>query len=574
MELNAEQQAAVEYPGHCAIVACPGAGKTRVLVEKTAHILTTDPRSKVLVVTFSRDAAAEVRARLEQRVPHQRYRADAQTFHALAMRHCLASRLIDQFVGPAEQAALLRRAWNHAGASMPWESFRRAVEARVSGLSVAPPAPSFEASFDYYVELLDAHAASDFGHLVVRSAQAIRAGTAPPLPFTHVLVDETQDVDAAQLDWIFAHAELGAVTAVVGDDDQTIFGFRGALGHLALDQAVGLLGAQLMRLQVNYRSHSEILGLAARLISHNTHRVSKDLQAHRGPGGLVTLLACPDSDREVEAIVERVRAHPGDWAVLARSNFKLDHLERGLLAAGVPYARPGSNDFWDSQGPALLLALLASRGALEPLALGAALAHCGIPEPDIRRVVSRAGPPLNDRELDGGTAVRVASLERCLGELVAAEPEVAIRTASHWLLETARESRAVSPAIKAARDALLALNGTLTERLRFVRQRRTPDGEGAVTLTTFHRSKGREFPRVIVCGLNDGVVPARKAESIEEERRLLYVAMTRAESELVLTFPWRIVQEGEKVRRCLDAAPSRFLTADLGISLARPSVVD
>jgi superfamily I DNA/RNA helicase len=572
--LNAEQRVAVEYPGHCAIVACPGAGKTRVLVEKTAHLVTTQPEARVLVVTFSRDAAAEVRARLQQRVPDALQRVEAQTFHALAMRHCLSSGLVDQFIGPAQQAALLRRAWSHVGSSIPWETFSRTVEARVSGMAPASPHPTFDAAFSYYVELLDAHAASDFAHLVVRSAQAIRAGTAARLPFSHLLIDEAQDVDGPQLEWTLSHAEGGAVTVLVGDDDQAIYGFRGALGHAAVDQAVRQLGARLLRLQVNYRSNSEILGLASRLIRHNTHRVPKELQAHRGPGGTVTLLPCHDSEREVEEIVERVRRQPGDWAILARSNFKLDDVERGLVSAGVPYVRPESQDFWESQGPALLLSLLASRGSLDPLALGAALSHAGVPEADIREVVRLGGRITLGRALDPVTPKRLASLLRCLSGLESADPEAAIRAASKWLLETAVDARGVSPAIKAATDVLLALAGTLSDRLRFVRLRRQRETDGAVTLTTFHKAKGREWPRVIVCGLNDGVVPSRKAESIEEERRLLYVAMTRAESELVLTFPWQLVQEGAKVRRRVNAVPSRFLTADLAIPLCRPPETD
>lgn len=574
MILNAEQRAAVEYPGHCAIVACPGAGKTRVLVEKTAHLVSTQAAARVLVVTFSRDAAAEVRARLAQRVPQALHRVDAQTFHALAMRHCLASGLIDQFIGPAQQHALLMRAWKHAGDGMSLDAFRRAVDARVSGIPLAPPHPSFEASFEYYVELLDAHAASDFGHLVVRSAQAIRAGTAAPIPCSHLLVDESQDVDAPQLEWTLAHAERGAVSVLVGDDDQSIFGFRGALGHAALDRAVRQLGARLIPLQINYRSNSEILGLASRLIRHNVHRVAKDLQAHRGPGGAVTLLPCLDSEREVEEIVDRVRRHPEEWAILARSNFKLDHVERGLLSAGVPYVRPESQDFWESQGPSLLLSLLAGRGALEPLTRGALLAHVGVPEADIRQVVTLGGRAPRRSRLDALTPKRIAALERCLAQLQGAEPDVAIRVASQWLLERAVDPRSVGPSIKAATDVLLSLTGTLSDRLRFVRLRRQRQTDGAVVLTTFHKSKGREFPRVIVCGLNDGLVPSRKAESIEEERRLLYVAMTRAESELILTFPWELVQEGGKGRRRVKAVPSRFLTADLAIPLCRPPEAD
>ena len=572
MHLNPDQRAAITHRGHCAIVACPGSGKTRVLVEKAAHILTTETAATVLIVTFTRDAAREVRTRLEQRVPQAIARVEAQTFHAVAIRHCLASGLFRQLLGPAQQAALLRRAWNHAAATIPWETFRRVADARTSGLATPSPDPCFETAFEYYLELLETHAALDLGNVIVRSAQAIRAGTLPPVPCSYIMVDEAQDVSPAQMEWAFAHAERGAVTVVVGDDDQAIYGWRGALGHAALDQMVRRLEARLITLQVNYRSHSEILGLASRLICNNSGRVTKELEAHRGPGGSVTLLPCADSQQEVEEIVERVRRSPGDWAILARSNFKLDHVEQGLIRAQVPYVRPGSKDFWESEGPALLLALLAMRQVPDPLTLGAALSHAGVPEPDIRRIVTPSGlsPPRRRAGLEATTLERAASLERCLAGLPGSQPEMAIRSISHWLLTHSSRGNASTCALNAATDVLLALSGSLVERVRYLLRPQRRQATDTVTLTTFHNSKGCEYPRVIACGLIEGVVPSRKTESIEEERRLLYVAMTRAQSELVLSFPWRLVQQGEKVRRLVKATPSRFLTMDLGIPLSDP----
>jgi superfamily I DNA/RNA helicase len=572
MHLNPDQRAAVEHRGHCAIVACPGSGKTRVLVEKAAHILTTEPAATILIVTFTRDAAREVRTRLEQRVPQAIPRVEAHTFHAVAIRHCLSSALFRQLLVPAQQAALLRRAWNHAAPTIPWETFRRTVDARASGLATPPLDPSFETAFDYYLELLETHAALDFGNVIVRSAQAIRAGTLPPIPCSYIMVDEAQDVSHAQMDWAFAHAERGAVTVVVGDDDQAIYGWRGALGHAALHQMVHRLEARLITLQINYRSHSEIIGLASRLIRNNSGRVAKELEADRGPGGSVTLLPCADSQQEVEEIVERVRRRPGDWAILARSNFKLDHVEQGLIRAQVPYVRPGAKDFWESEGPALLLSLLAMRQEPDPLTLGAALAHAGVAEPDIRRIVTPSGlaVPRLRAGLDAIARHRVGSLERCLAGLLGAPPEMAIRATSDWLVAHSSVGNSSTGAIMAATDVLLALSGSLVERVRYVRRPQRKQSTGAVTLTTFHNSKGCEYPRVVACGLIEGVVPSRKAESVEEERRLLYVAMTRAQSELVLSFPWRLVQQGAKVRRLVRATPSRFLTMDLGIPLSDP----
>lgn len=569
MDLNAQQREAVRYAGHSVIVACPGSGKTRVLIEKAAHILERIPSSRIIVVTFTREAAQEVRNRLKQRVPSELGRIQAETFHALAIRHVFAAGLFQNLLGPGQQAALMRRAWNHACADLPWDDFVRAVEARASGRPLPPPAPTFDEAFDHYLGLLEHHSAVDFGQVIVQAVQRMRAGTLAPLPCTHLLLDEVQDVDPLQLDWAFVHAEKGAALTLVGDDDQSIYGWRGALGYDAVKRAMAHIRARLLFLEVNYRSRAEILGLAARLIRANQSRVAKQLHSHRGPGGRVALQPAGDSQREVEQIVQTVRSDPGEWAILARSNFKLDEVERGLVVAGVPYSRPGKASFWEAEGPSLLLALLTNPHAPDLLTLTSALAHCGVPETDIPRVTAGGvlDVPARQASVDFVTPDRVRSLQRVLRSIANAPANDAIKLASDWLLQNRSQRAAPAPAIQAAAHALRSLSGTLIERLRFVRHQK-PDREGAgVTLATFHGAKGREWKRVVVCGLIEGLVPSRKAESIEEERRLLYVAMTRAEDELVLTFPFLVVQESFGRIRRMQATPSRFLTMDLGIDV-------
>jgi superfamily I DNA/RNA helicase len=568
MRLNPEQQAAVLHPGHCVVVACPGSGKTRVLIEKAAHILETEPLATLVIVTFTRDAAREVRARLLLRLPGEMHRVRAETFHALAIRHCFEAGLFRQLVSPGQQASLLRRAWNHACPELAWDVFVRAVDWRASGHTAAPPCASFDDAFAHYLGLLEQHAAVDFGQVIVQSVQRIRDGSLARVACDYLMVDEGQDLDAVQLEWTFAHAERGACTILVGDDDQAVYGFRGSLGYVAMQRTVRHLGASLLTLETNYRSNSEILGLANRLIRVNADRVAKRLQAHRGPGGRVTLLACDDSAVESERIVELVRQRPDDWAVLARTNRKLDDIEQAFVRSGVRYARPGRANFWESEGPSLLLALLDSPHAPQHFTLSAALAHAGVPEGDIPKVTpgARLEVPARVASVDVCTPDRVRSLARMLASIAQSPPTEAIQEAAAWLRAHRTDRAASAPAIEAASQALLNLSGSLPERVRYVRRPRAEDHEsGGVTLATFHGSKGLEFHSVVCCGLIEGAVPSRKAESVEEERRLLYVAMTRAESELVLSFPLEVVS-ADSARR-VQATPSRFLTMDLGIEL-------
>jgi superfamily I DNA/RNA helicase len=566
MALNEQQSAAVACDTHAVVIACPGSGKTRVLVERAVRLLATQKTARVVIVTFTRQAAAEIRRRLAARVPRERNRVEAQTFHALAIRHLLAAGLCRELVGPGTQAGLLRRAWVHAGEPIPWLDFVRAVETRASGQSVAHCDDGMEAAFDHYLALLEQHAAVDLSRSILHAVERIRSGHLAPLAATHLLVDEYQDADAAQVEWVLAHTERGAVLTAVGDDDQAIYGFRGSLGHGAVADTARRLEARSLALEVNYRSHSEIVGLGARLVQANRTRVPKTLRSARGPGGRVVLMPYPDADRELEDLAVTVASRPAEWAVIARSNAVLDTVERALTSTGVPYVRPGRSDFWQQEATSLLLALL--ERSPSPLTRGAALSLAGVSENDIQAVLAGR---LSQATPQGRQAA--ASLDTLLSRAATASPPDAVAAVSDWLLARHPPHSSACRLLGSAAMTLKRLTGSLDDRLRFVRSPCTPEAERGLQLLTMHAAKGREFRRVWLPSLVDGVVPHLRATDTEEERRLLYVAMTRAEDELVLSFAWRRALSASGRSGSLQT-PSRFLTIDLGITTARPASAD
>jgi superfamily I DNA/RNA helicase len=558
--LNPQQAAAVAADSHAVVIACPGSGKTRVLVEKAARILSSDPSARVIVVTFTREAAGEIRRRLAERTPRAGPRLDVQTFHALAIRHLLASGAVRELVGPGVQTALLRRAWSHAGEPGNWEDFVRAVDARARGQSMAH-APTIEPAFDQYLALLEQHAAVDLSGSILHTVERLRAGELAPLPVTHLLVDEYQDADRAQVEWVLAHTERGSVLTAVGDDDQAIYGFRGSLGLEALSATATALGAARLSLEINYRSRSEIVGLGARLVLATPRRLPKGLQSARGPGARVVLEPCANADVECERLVSAMRAAPSEWAVIARSNAVLDGIQEALAAVGIPHARPGRSDFWQAEATSLLLALLDTTPT--SLAEGTALALAGVSEGDIATLgAGRVAPR-------AAAAIR-ASLRDARQHVPGARPDLAIERVAQWLLAHYPSTSPSARAVRVAADALKRLSGSLPSRLAVVRTPARLSPTPGVQLLTMHGAKGREFRRVWLPVLVEGVVPHHKSTDLDEERRLLYVAMTRAEDELVLSFAWRrrLTESG---RAPAKLTPSRFLTVDLGISLVRPA---
>jgi len=555
MELNPDQRRAVDCDHHSVVVACPGSGKTRVLVERAVRLRRLHPQAEIIVVTFTRQAAAELRARMEGQL-ETLSRMRVATFHSLALQQLL-SHDQSRICGPAEQLALLRLAAQAHLPDIEFRAFQAAADAFTSGHASALDRADYQLAYDAYLELMAEHSAVDFGHGVLKAVEAMERDELTPFACDYLLVDEVQDIDPIQVRWVYAHTRAGAQLMIVGDDDQSVYAFRSALGYRGMKQIGEHHSAIRINLSINYRSHQEVLGLASRLISHNTQRVAKRLTSARGPGGSVKLHSRYWTDvDEDHAVAATLGSSNDQWAIIARTNRKLDRVAHALRSMNIPFTRPGRTQFWESEDPSLFLRLLQPQGIHDPLTRAAASVRIGVSG----KKADALPAPL--KKLDG--------LLR--GSPVSQDPEKCIHVVAKWMranfagIQPARVTTSMR-VVDQCKQYLLMMDGSLSERIAQA-QRPRSSKEERIVLLTMHAAKGREFPSVWIVGCQDGTIPNKKADDVEEERRLLYVAMTRAERELHLSFAWnQLVTRADCSTYLRTLTPSRFLSIDMGLPI-------
>jgi len=526
--LDPEQRAAATLPdGPAQIIAPAGSGKTTTLVARLGYLIATGTAAEgICVVTFNREAALELRARIAQRLAPSLPRAEAmevRTLHALA-RQILLERQPRLDVVP-DRLPLLRAARRRclAGRS-PDAPVLPGVAALDAWLSAAkiegtPPPDVAVPVLQHYARLLATRGARDFDDLVVEAAASLERD--PVIRrrwqsrFTHVCVDEFQDVDAAQLRLVRLLAEPERNLFVVGDDDQTIYAWRLADVRRILDFGRHYPEARRVQLATNYRCPPVVVERSARLIGVNAERFAKRIEAGPGhptvPGrrgaGLVALAT--DTPDWPERLVELAVATTADGArtcFLARTRAELAPIILALVRRGVPHATTVSGPF-DSPGVTRILDALRPLPADRP------------PFAAIQAVRASLGWRRVDQADD-------------LGE----DDHLALDAFAGWAVGFR------------SLDRFLAAAARVQEQLSRLR---VPDA--LVELVTVHGAKGREWPTVVVVGFEEERFPNRRAllgaadpvRAVEEERRLAYVALTRATRRLVLAFD--------------PARPSRFL---------------
>ncbi|MCS7033898.1 MAG: UvrD-helicase domain-containing protein, partial [Phycisphaerae bacterium] len=429
-----------------------------------------------------------------------------------------------------------------------------------------------------YQSMLQQNRAMDFDDLLMRTAFAMRDH--PRLlaelqqRFSHIMIDEYQDTNHAQ--YIFAHALAGAHRnlAVVGDPDQSIYAWRGADIRNILDFERDYPDATVVRLEQNYRSTPTILALASELISHNTRRKDKALWTENPDGGPARVFLCQDENDEARVIVEQLQAlHKAgrrwsDMAVFYRMNALSRVLEKAMFESGVPYQIARGVEFYNRKEIKDVLAYLrvianpADQVSLERILNVPAR---GLSDATVNKLKSfavangitlfealrRAGevPGLSNRAVQSAGAL-VALLESCKSGPVQAIMERVIRDSGYEQmlkrLDPAEENEI--PNIEqlitsAAEFDSQNPQGSLVDYLAAISLISDADhiqgGAGAVTLMTLHAAKGLEFPVVAIIGLEEGCLPHSRAreslEQLEEERRLLFVGITRAQQDLILT---------------------------------------
>jgi len=628
--LNPAQREAVEHVlGPVLVLAGAGSGKTRVLTARVAHLIESHrvPPDRIFAVTFTNKAAGEMKERIGRLLGRDPSGLWIGTFHSLAARLLRREAELLGFTrqytiyDEDDRLSFIRRLMEQKGHS-PRAFAPRAVQAIISAAKnrMTPPAevaagatwdPLVRVAAEVYSALgpaLRAVNAMDFDDLLLHPLALFREHPdrleAYRRRFQFILVDEFQDTNRAQYELVRLLGSHGNVCAV-GDDDQSIYGWRGAEVRNMLDFQRDFPGVKLVRLEENYRSTQVVLDAANAIIAENRTRIGKTLRTARQGGEAVTLLAASDERDEAEWITGelRRRAEQGDWAfremaVLYRTNAQSRALEESFRRAGVPYRLVGAISFYDRREVKDLLAYLrlVANGADDEAFLRAVqVPRRGLGESSLATFMEAArtwGKPLfataaiADRVADLRPNLRGAltAFARLIGRLqTAAETappaallEELIRALDYeaFLLQEGPEGpdrwdnvrELVASAANWSEvvpvdedEPGTPLERFLAEAALVTSHDSVAGTEEGVTLMTLHTAKGLEWPVVVLAGLEDGLFPLGRAEEqpdgIEEERRLCYVGLTRAKDKLYLTFA-RSRRRGGELRH---GRPSRFL---------------
>ena len=632
LPLNPAQREAVEHPGGPLLVlAGAGSGKTRVLTARIAHLITTlhVAPQRIFAVTFTNKAAGEMRTRIGQLLGADPRGLWIGTFHSLSARLLRREAPLLGF-GPNftiydsdDSEALVKRLLEARQLSTKVYS-PRSVHGVISSaknrmltpeeLGAQMDTPLIKVAADVYAALgpaLKQANAMDFDDLLLHPLTLFREHPERLAywqdRFQHVLVDEFQDTNAAQYLLVKHLAKRHGNLCVVGDDDQAIYGWRGADVRHMLTFQNDFPGTKLVRLEQNYRSTQVILDAANGIISENTARLGKTLFTEKKGGEPVTLLSSADERDEAEWLANEYArsAAAGDvayegMAILYRTNSQSRPLEEAFRFRGIPYRLIGAISFYERREVKDLLAYL--RLIANPADDEAFLRVVNVPRRGIGdaslAVLGRAAAgwqkPLleaarragsvndlrpNVREALSGVAALLDRLREAVGQ---ADPATALETIlattayEQYLaeegaegmerIENVRELIAGAAAWAEVQDPEAA-EGTGTPVERYLTQAAliTPvdedKDEPGVTLLTVHMAKGLEWPIVALAGLEDGLFPlGRSVEQpggVEEERRLCYVGLTRARERLYLSWARTRYRNG----RLELAEPSRFLDA-------------
>jgi len=631
MDLNPAQLDAVTTPsGPLLVLAGAGTGKTRVVTYRIAGLIRrgTLP-GRILAVTFTNKAAAEMQDRVAALIGRRKKdKPEISTFHSLCVR--ILRRNIRRLGYPStfaiydrlDQQSVARAALREIrvpNASLrPGDLINMIGRWKISSIGPRRAAAAAEsdkqhlaaAAYRRYQKALKAAGALDFDDLLLSTEQLFRSF--PDLRrrearrFDHVLVDEYQDTNASQYRIVKALAADHRNLCVVGDDDQSIYGWRGADVSHILRFKTDWPDAKVVRLETNYRSTRQILAWGNRLIAFNKHRHRKQLRATRR-GHEPRILQLKDEHAEAKAVVDEIRSpvqakrkRPREFAILFRTNEQPRPFETELRRAGVPYVLVGGTSFYDRKEVRDLLAYLKlfvnprdevsllrvintpargiGRAAVAEL-MDEAVGR-GQPLWDVLREASRRGTftPAVRRGIGEFRSLiarqrRRLSNEPLVDVIRGLIGEIGYRDELARLYPDAKEQQtrwaAVEEVVNAAggywqRTARPTLAGFLDDIALTGndddRQKESQLKRDAVALMTLHAAKGLQFPEVYIVGMEEGLLPHRRsveadAGAIDEERRLCYVGITRAERRLTLT----LSLTRQKWGKTRPTIPSRFL---------------
>lgn len=625
LNLNEKQLEAIEYmDGPLLVLAGAGSGKTRVLTRKIARIIECRFAQpwEILAMTFTNKAAGEMRERIERLLPGSGARVRMGTFHSICawmlrreahqlgysenftiydaddqktlIRRLLKDSAIVSRITPASLKGYISNSKNRE--ISPEEALQQAMNQRETDLAEL---------YRRYQSRLKDYGAFDFDDLLTGVLEIFRQNIDIrdhyASLFSFVLVDEYQDTNRVQHELLKELASNGAVVCVVGDDDQSIYAWRGACVENILEFSDDFPGTRIIRLEENYRSSGNILKGASALVRHNRMRHGKTLWTKKAEGCPIRIKALYNESEEAQWILQEIMelfeggSCPGDSiAVLYRTNAQSRQFETACMKYGVEYEVVGSQRFYERLEIKDIVAYLRillnhsdhlslqriinrpSRG-LGKKGRGAFFAHmdstCSDPldlmlSPDqVQGLSTKARSELSkmgewyrmaeDLILEGASAASIVNslLENIPITSLYDPDDITDQSRLENIAEFRRSVEEYDTMVPGG-----GISGFMTEiSLETTKDDYHGDACGKVALMTLHCAKGLEFNTVFVAGLEEGMLPfVRQGEfapaDMEEERRLLYVGMTRAQERLILTYVINRTRGGVR-----HSGPSRFI---------------
>ncbi|BCK15111.1 DNA helicase II [Vibrio cholerae] len=623
--LNDKQREAVAAPlENLLILAGAGSGKTRVLVHRIAWLMSVEEASpfSVMAVTFTNKAAAEMRGRIEELMHGTASGMWCGTFHGICHRilraHYLDAKLLEDFqiIDSDDQQRLLKRlikAHNLDDKQWParqvawWINNQKDEGLRPAHINAFDPVTqTYLKLYTAYQEACDRAGLVDFAEILLRALELLRGNQHIrehyQARFKHILVDEFQDTNAIQYAWLRMMAGAQSNVMIVGDDDQSIYGWRGARVENIEKFTREFPSVNTIRLEQNYRSTKTILEASNTLIANNSERMGKQLWTEGLVGEPISVYSAYNELDEARFVVSKIKGWQEqggtltDCAILYRNNAQSRVLEEALLQASLAYRIYGGMRFFERQeikDALSYLRLINNRNddtafervintpprglgdkTLETIRFAARDRGCTLWDASVGL--------LNDQVLTG----RAASALSRFVELINALEEEGIDMPLHVLTDHAVKTSGLLEMYQQEKgEKSKARIENLEELVTATRQFEKPEeaqdmtmltaflthaaleaGEGqadehddAVQMMTLHSAKGLEFPLVFMVGVEEGMFPsqmsAEEAGRLEEERRLCYVGMTRAMQKLYITYAeMRRLYGQDKYHK-----PSRFI---------------
>lgn len=631
MKLNPQQNEAVTYiSGPCLVLAGAGSGKTRVITNKIAYLVRQCdvPARYIAAVTFTNKAAREMKERVAQTLGKPEARGlKVSTFHTLGLSiiksetkalnikpgfslfddkdtmALLKDLTEDTLDGDKEQLSILQSCISN------WKNDLLTPEMLLNNAGSAGEL-EFAQIYQQYQQHLQAYNALDFDDLILlptlllKSNEQVRQKWRNKIRY--MLVDEYQDTNTSQYELVRLLVGERARFTVVGDDDQSIYSWRGAKPQNLILLKDHFPQLKVIMLEQNYRSSGRILHSANILIQNNPHDFEKRLFSELGYGEVLRVLQCKNEDHEVERVVAELMAHKfmkgtqyKHYAILYRGNHQSRPFEKALMLNRIPYKISGGMSFFGRAEIKDIMAYL--RLLVNQDDDTALLRIINTPSRGIGRAsLEKLGNLANHKQV----SLFEAALSAELSMVLSGKPLFAIQGFARWIVELADNAvrgntiealrqlikdakyeewiYETSPSPKAAEMTMAnisTLYGWISNMLEgsdseppmtlvevvnrlilrdMMEKSEEEDASDAVQLMTLHASKGLEFPYVFMVGMEEGLLPHQSSideDNIDEERRLAYVGITRAQQELIFSLAKERRQYGE----ILQPEPSRFL---------------